>query len=272
MRSEREKITGKVAAATLRLNANRYELPPDEETCYLLLVSEGSVTLESGGQSVLVNPGSAVLLGPGGCSFLQTGSAVPQIVGCHFPLGMLHDLKTTAGRDFGRLFAPGERTVLYAPVQWTSRIRTLLEMMSSAMDEQDYPGPLYLLLILHYVEQECFAESSAVARPRNETVEQICAYLAANYRQKFSLTEVAAQFYLSPYYLSRLFRRVTGQSIVDYINNRRIEAAQKLLETTELSISAVAEQTGFASAAHFRRVFREVMGTGPLQYRKGHKK
>ena len=46
MRSEREKITGKVAAATLRLNANRYELPPDEDTCYLLLVSEGSVTLE----------------------------------------------------------------------------------------------------------------------------------------------------------------------------------------------------------------------------------
>ena len=44
MRSEREKITGKVAAATLRLNANRYELPPDEDTCYLLLVSEGSVT------------------------------------------------------------------------------------------------------------------------------------------------------------------------------------------------------------------------------------
>ena len=46
---------------------------------------------------------------------------------------------------------------------------------------------------------------------------------------------------------SRL-RWVTGQSIVDYLNNRRIEAAQKLLETTELSISAIAEQTGFASA------------------------
>ena len=148
MRSEREKITGKVAAATLRLNANRYELPPDEDTCYLLLVSEGSVTLESGGQSVLVNPGSAVLLGPGGCRFAQTGSAVPQIVGCHFPLGMLHDLKNTAGRDFGRLFAPGERTVLYAPVQWKSRIRTLLEMMASASTEQDYPGPLYLLPLL----------------------------------------------------------------------------------------------------------------------------
>ena len=97
MKPEREKITGKVAAATLRLNIGRYELPPDEDTCYLLLVSEGSVTLEYESGNVLVNPGSAVLLGPGGCSFAQTGSAVPQIVGCHFPLGMLHDLKNTAG-------------------------------------------------------------------------------------------------------------------------------------------------------------------------------
>ena len=89
-----------------------------------------------------------------------------------------------------------------------------------------------------------------------------------NYQQKFSLSEVAAKFYLSPYYLSRVFRKVTGQSIVDYLNGRRIEAAQKLLETTDLSISAVAEQTGFASAAHFRRVFRETMNISPLQYRK----
>lgn len=272
MRADREKAIGKVAAATLRLNAESYELPPGEDTCLVLLVSEGSVTLDYCGESLLAAPGNAVLLGPGGCSFRQAGSVAPQIVGCRFPLGMLHELKSAAGQDHSRLFAPGKHTLLYAPVQWTSRMRTLLEMMSSASTEQDYPGPLYLLLILHYVEQECIAESSAAARPHNDTVDQICAYLSANYQQKFSLTEVAARFYISPYYLSRLFRRVTGQSIVDFINNRRIEAAQKLLEDTDLSINAVAEQTGFSNAAHFRRVFREVMGTGPLQYRKGHKK
>ena len=272
MKTEREKITGKVAAAALRLAGEPYTLEPGEENCYLLLVYEGSVQLEYGGEAMLVNPGSAVLLGPGGGRLLPQGSAAAELVGCHFPLEVLHELRSAAGRDYTRRFASGQRTVLYGPVQWFSRLRTLLEMMRSAGTEQDDPGPLYLLLILHYVEQECIAESSAAARPRNETVEQICAYLSANYQQKFSLTEVAARFYISPYYLSRLFRRVTGQSIVDYINNRRIEAAQKLLENTELSISAVAEQTGFASAAHFRRVFREVMGTGPLQYRKGHKK
>ena len=259
MKAEREKINAKVKADTVRLTGGKLELTADEEMCTFLLVSEGSCTLQMGENSLLLNPGSALLLGAGDAVLTAAGAAVPELVGCRFPLSALHELRSTAQRDFVRLFVPGEATVLYGPVPWTRRLRTLLEMMRTAMPEQDYPGGLYLLLILHYVEQECLAESSAVARPRNETVEQVCAYLAANYRQKFSLTEVAARFYLSPYYLSRLFRRVTGQSIVDYLNNRRIESAQKLLETTELSISAIAEQTGFASAAHFRRVFREVI-------------
>ena len=229
MKAEREKINAKVKADTVRLTGGKLELTADEEMCTFLLVSEGSCTLQMGENSLLLNPGSALLLGAGDAVLTAAGAAVPELVGCRFPLSALHELRSTAQRDFVRLFVPGEATVLYGPVPWTRRLR-------------------------------------------NETVEQVCAYLAANYRQKFSLTEVAARFYLSPYYLSRLFRRVTGQSIVDYLNNRRIESAQKLLETTELSISAIAEQTGFASAAHFRRVFREVTDISPLQYRKKQKK
>ncbi len=270
MKAEREKINAKVKADTVRMTGGKLELTADEEMCTFLLVSEGSCTLQMGENSLLLNPGSAVLLGAGDAVLTAACAAVPEFVGCRFPLSALHELRSTAQRDFVRLFVPGEATVLYGPVPWTRRLRTLLGMMQSAESEPESPGMIYLTLILHYVEQECRSEKQDI-RPRNETVEQICAYLSANYQQKFSLTEVAARFYISPYYLSRLFRRVTGQSIVDYINNRRIEAAQKLLENTELSISAVAEQTGFASAAHFRRVFRETMGTGPLQYRKSHR-
>ena len=252
MRAERERLNAKIVAENLRLGAEARELTSEEELCYLILVSGGSCNVQWDGQTTLAAPGCALLLG------------------CRFPVAVLHDIRNTAQRDYSALFEPGQATLLYGPVQWSSCLRTVLELMRKARGEQDYPGMLYLGLLLHYAEQEYRAESHA-ARPRNETVEQICAYLAANYQQKFSLSEVAAKFYISPYYLSRLFRRVTGQSIVDYINGRRIEAAQKLLETTELSIGTVAEQTGFASAAHFRRVFRETMGTGPLQYRKSHR-
>ena len=257
MRAEREKLNAKITAGALKLTGGRLELPA--EMCHIVLFSGGSCTVQCGDMSLLVSPGCALLLGPGAWVVSQAGHTQPEMLGCEFPLAVLHEMKNATGEDFLRLFAPGSQMALYGSVQWASRLRTLLEMMRSAMGEPDY------------VEQEHRAQSAADARPRNETVEQICAYLAANYQQKLSLTEVAARFYISPYYLSRLFRRVTGQSIVDYINARRIEAAQKLLETTELSIGSVAEQTGFASAAHFRRVFRETMGVGPLQYRKSRK-
>ena len=269
MRAEREKLNAKITAGSLRMTSGQLELPA--ESCHIILFSGGSCTVRCGDTALLVSPGCVLLLGPGAWVVSQAGHALPEMLGCGFPLTALHEMKNATGEDFLRLFAPGSQMALYGSVQWASRLRTLLEMMRSAMGEPEYPGGLYLALTLHYVEQEHRAQSAADARPRNETVEQICAYLAANYQQKLSLTEVAARFYISPYYLSRLFRRVTGQSIVDYINARRIEAAQKLLETTELSIGSVAEQTGFASAAHFRRVFRETMGVGPLQYRKSRK-
>lgn len=270
MRAERERLNAKIVAENLRLGAEARELTSEEELCYLILVSGGSCNVQWDGQTTLAAPGCALLLGPGSGRLQQAGSVPPELLGCRFPVAVLHDIRNMAQRDYSALFEPGQATLLYGPVQWSSCLRTVLELMRKARGEQDYPGVLYLGLLLHYAEREYRAESHA-ARPRNETVEQICAYLAVHYQQKFSLSEVAAKFYISPYYLSRLFRRVTGQSIVDYINGRRIEAAQKLLETTELSIGTVAEQTGFASAAHFRRVFRETMGTGPLQYRKSHR-
>ena len=267
MRAERDKLNAKTLALQLRMTESEYRLQEDEETCRILVVTGGSCTFRRGDASLLVNPGCVLLLWPGGGMFQQAGHLAPELIGCRFPAAVLTELKSVMQRDFSPLFEPDDPILLYGPVQWASRLRTLLNLMRSAAGEPDCPGIIYLSLLLHYVDQECKAERQT-ARPRNETVEQICAYLAANYQQKFSLTDVAARFYLSPYYLSRLFRRVTGQSIVDYINGRRIEAAQHLLETTDLNISAVAEQTGFASAAHFRRVFREMMGVGPLQYRK----
>ena len=209
MRAERERLNAKIVAENLRLGAEARELTSEEELCYLILVSGGSCNIQWDGQTTLAAPGCALLLGPGSGRLQQAGSVPPELLGCRFPVAVLHDIRNTAQRDYSALFEPGQATLLYGPVQWSSCLRTVLELMRKARGEQDYPGMLYLGLLLHYAEQEYRAESHA-ARPRNETVEQICAYLAANYQQKFSLSEVAAKFYISPYYLSRLFRRVTG--------------------------------------------------------------
>ena len=162
MKAEQEKISAKVRAVSMHLNGGKLQLPAEEESCYVVLVAESGCTLQYAEQTMLLNPGSALLLGPGGGCIQQTGSAAPELVGCSFPLSALHELRTQTQRDFSRLFEPEQSAVLYGSVQWNSRLRTLLELMRTAMEEPDYPGALYLLLVLHYIEQECIAESSAV--------------------------------------------------------------------------------------------------------------
>lgn len=102
----------------------------------------------------------------------------------------------------------------------------------------------------------------------NKTVDRITGYLSANYTSALSLTEIAARFYISPYYLSHLFKKTTNLSIVEFINSVRIRAAKNYLERTSLSVAQIALKTGFNTASHFSRVFKLGTGLSPNQYRK----
>ena len=68
-------------------------------------------------------------------------------------------------------------------------------------------------------------------------MDQIQAYIAEHYAEKLTLTGIASQFYISPYYLSRLFKKSINLSLIEYINGVRIKAAQNLIEKSNESIS-----------------------------------
>ena len=68
--------------------------------------------------------------------------------------------------------------------------------------------------------------------------------------------------------MCREFRKVTGQTIVQYIQRTRIMNAQRLFMETDLNVTQVSEQTGFASLTHFNRVFQQIAGVTPSAYRK----
>jgi two-component system sensor histidine kinase YesM len=79
--------------------------------------------------------------------------------------------------------------------------------------------------------------------------------------------ELAQMVYLSPGYLSRIFKKETGMSLSDYITRKRIVMAKQLLSKTNLSITAIAERVGLSYASYFTKLFKENVGMTPQEYR-----
>ena len=95
----------------------------------------------------------------------------------------------------------------------------------------------------------------------NDTVvDQVKSYIARNLSDDLSREQLARQFFLNPDYLSRLFKKETGYSLQSYIVEERIKKAKFLLETTELSISEIHEQSGFANSSYFSKIFKRETG------------
>ena len=84
-----------------------------------------------------------------------------------------------------------------------------------------------------------------------------------------TLEEVASAVQVSPGYLSRLLKRETGFSFVDYLTRVRITKAMQLMSDPAIKVYEVAEAVGYQSQHYFSRAFKRVFGRSPVEYRKG---
>ena len=83
-----------------------------------------------------------------------------------------------------------------------------------------------------------------------------------------SLKTLAAQCYISPSYLSNVFKQETGQTLTDYISRRRMERAARLLLTTNARGAMVAEEVGIMDVNYFTKMFKSATGQTPTAYRR----
>lgn len=93
-------------------------------------------------------------------------------------------------------------------------------------------------------------------------------WLADNYKQGAPVATMVEMSGLPERSFTRRFFRATGQSPMDYVQSLRLEEAKQILETTDLSIEAVAYEVGYEDSSSFGRLFRRKTGITPAQYRK----
>lgn len=112
-------------------------------------------------------------------------------------------------------------------------------------------------------------EGSSENRERGEVfvMECIVAFIEENYMKKINRDKLAEKACMDRYKFSRLFKERFGQNIKSYLNNVRTQRAAELLNNQDLSIAEVAFSVGYGSVPHFYRVFRELYGISPGEYR-----
>ena len=91
-------------------------------------------------------------------------------------------------------------------------------------------------------------------------------FIADNISQELNLDVLSKKYALSSGYLSKLFKKVTGIGLNDYIMLTRITAAQKLLSQSDRRVTDVAMACGFNDSAYFSKSFKEITGVTPKKY------
>lgn len=146
------------------------------------------------------------------------------------------------------------------------QLQQLLLDCRSAIDGQ----PNYSLLsrvVQEGLGRFCDQYAQILARENNSAVLAAKSFMRAQYARHLTLNEIAGQVHLNPQYFSVLFKRETGESVVGYLTNLRVEHAKSLLKDTALPIHEVALQSGYDDPDYFSRLFRKANGMTPRQYR-----
>lgn len=131
-----------------------------------------------------------------------------------------------------------------------------------------------LLEILHVLaastEIDYITPENITARSndtRTDRLADVYHYIAENFQKDISLHDISSIANLTAPAFCRLFKKRTGKSFVEYVNEIRISAACRDLQDTDLNISAIYSRCGFKTISNFNKSFKKITGFSPKEYR-----
>jgi AraC-like DNA-binding protein len=109
---------------------------------------------------------------------------------------------------------------------------------------------------------------NVVSRKSEVRINKVCLFIQNNFQNKIYLKEVADLIYLTESNFCKFFKKATGKTYSDYVNEIRINEASRLLIQSDNTISQISFECGFETLSYFNRVFLNKKGTTPSVYRK----
>ena len=158
-------------------------------------------------------------------------------------------------------------------------IENLITTLLDESNSTDFGSELYIktllvqiLLFINRYKNQLTTNEFNYSKSYHKTISDISTYICSNFKEDINLKTISEQFFISPSYFSRTFKKVTGLTFVEYLNSIRIKESQKLITKTNLTIAEISEIVGYKSNTHFGRIFKNIVGTTPNSYRQSLKK
>jgi AraC-like DNA-binding protein len=151
---------------------------------------------------------------------------------------------------------------------WSARLAALEGELRERRDGYREAALAHLTLLLVAVGRLA-ADVVGDLRLRDEPLlADVFSYIEGHYAERVSLRDVAGALNLTPGYLTTVVRRKTGRTVQEWLAERRLAEARRLLVETDLAVEEVGRRAGYGDPTYFVRAFRRAHGVTPLGWRR----
>ena len=222
-----------------------------------------------------VNPGEIFIIPPRALHELKTPSSGVRFIFL-FNINIMAQLKGFAAIQT-MLSQPQHITKETHPLVYNEVYQILLDMCKEYISCNPYSelsifsllAKMLISLYENHIQSTDLFQSVKINKHQEYVTKfgNLLEYIDNHYTEDLTLEDMADIIGFSKYHFSRLFKQYTNFTFCDYLKNRRIQAAEMLLEQPEYSITEVALQAGFPSISTFNRIFKEYKNCTPTEFR-----
>ncbi len=242
-----------------------------EDFVEIILICSGSSEYLIHDKKCFIRPGDLLVYNAGvvhdeiSGPDIEIGSYCVAIGGLHMP-GLKPNMLIPA--DEGYVF-PTRRSF--------GDLRILFEMMFRNLASGEPRAEAFCSSLMHALLVKVLAVTEGADAADEKPVEEppilgrrIKEYIDRHYMEPITLQSMGEALHISPYYLSHVFKQMSGYSPVQYLLRRRIGEAQTLLITTDLPITRIAEMVGYDTQSYFNLQFTKNVGMPPNKFRQNY--